>query len=634
MKKKLLSIALLAAAAANAQTILWNQDFTSATPPGLPAGWMQNNVDGLTPVSGASSYSFGTNAWVTRDMSSFAAFAGHGKVAASISYYTPSGTANDWLITPQFSVSPNTHVKWDAMASNGSYPDGYQVLVSTTGTTVASFTNTLLTVAAENTSWTTRAVSLNTFSGQSVYVAIRNNSNDMELLFVDNISAIVPAANDGAVTTLTSTPVYMAPGGTVSVSGSFKNNGGAAVNTAAMSYRLDNNAVVNQTMNFSALGFLQSAAYSFTTPTGALAAGTHTLKAWVNSVNGVTETNRTNDTAVAIIHVATQSRPRNALIEEFSSSTCGPCAGLNVTFDPLMNTNNPNTGGQVNVIKYQMNWPGAGNDPSYNQHGNVRRGFYDVQGIPYAITNGVTEMQAHNQAEINAAKAEPAWVDMSSSISVVGNNIVGSTTVTPYVTTSGNRVRLFQVFAQKYYNYPGAATSQKDYYHAMRVMNPNGAGSLANLTVGTPVNASFNHTAVTVATPAQNSFDFWINSPAVAYEYIAFVQDTVSHDVLNSSSAVYNTVGLVNLEKDSKIGVYPNPASNAATIAVKLEETASVEISVVDVTGKVVYAKEKETLGLGQNEITINTESFKQGTYIVIVKTNEKVLNTKLTIVK
>lgn len=46
MKKQLLAIAILAGGMASAQT--WSQNFSSATPPGLPAGWMQNNADGLT----------------------------------------------------------------------------------------------------------------------------------------------------------------------------------------------------------------------------------------------------------------------------------------------------------------------------------------------------------------------------------------------------------------------------------------------------------------------------------------------------------------------------------------------------------------------------------------------------------
>ena len=56
MKKQLLAIALFASGLANAQT--FTQDFSTTTGVALPAGWLQNNVDGLTVASALSSYSF------------------------------------------------------------------------------------------------------------------------------------------------------------------------------------------------------------------------------------------------------------------------------------------------------------------------------------------------------------------------------------------------------------------------------------------------------------------------------------------------------------------------------------------------------------------------------------------------
>lgn len=640
MKKKLLALALVASGLGitKAQTILWSENFSTPTPPALPVNWLQNNVDGLTPSSSVASYSFGTNAWVTRDAS--ATYPAYGKAAASNSWYNPAGVANDWLISPQFSVSAGTYLEWEAIALDPSFPDGYQVLVSPTGgTTTAAFTTTLLSLNAENNSWTARSANLSAFVGQNIRVAFRNNSNDMFILLVDNIRALIPAANDGAVTTLTSVARYVATG-SVTIGGQFKNNGTALVNNATMGYRVDNGPVVTQTITFSGLTYAQTAAYAFATQAN-LTPGPHVIKAWVSAVNGVAETNVANDTARTTVYTATQVRPRKALIEKFTSSTCAPCASLFHTngFDATINSNSPNTGSDISVISYQMNWPSPGNDPSYNQHGFKRRAFYNVTGIPDLFANG-KELPANTQAAINAAKAEPAWADLAASISVNGTSITANATITPYVTVNGP-VRVYQAIMQKYYNFPGATTVQKDYFHAMRVMNPNGAGVQTNITAGTPVNVNFNHTINTVTLsplPAQNSFNFWTvssSSVTVGYEYVVFVQDTVSKDVLNSASAQFiSTVGLPQLEKNTSIGVFPNPANNAATIAVKLDEAAAVSISIFDITGRLVYTKENEELTVGQNEITINTEKYTSGTYNIIVKAGDKTHKTKLVIVK
>ncbi|MBS1651842.1 MAG: choice-of-anchor J domain-containing protein [Bacteroidetes bacterium] len=635
MKKQLLSIAIAAGVYANAQTVLWSENFNGTTPPALPSTWKQNNVDGFTPSSSLSAWNFGTNAWVTRDVTS--GYPAYGKSAASTSWFTAANTANRWIITPQFTVTSGTYLSWEAIALDPSYPDGYQVLVSTTGTNVASFTNTLLTISGENANWTTRSLSLGAFAGQNIYVAFRNNSTDMYILMIDNVSAVIPAANDGAVTSVTSVPRYMAPGN-VTISGVYKNNGASATNNALMRYRVDNGAVVTETINFSSGGvnYFQNAGYSFAT-NAALAAGPHTIKVWVDATNGTSESNHLNDTSSTVVFVATQARTRNALIEEFSSSTCNPCASLNSTFDPLLATNNPNSNGQVNVIKYQMNWPSPGTDPSYNAFGNTRRGFYGVTGIPDAYTNGKTNMVSHNQAEIDAAKAEPAWADMTATISVAGSNISASSTITPFITVPAGKssLKVFQVLAQEFYNFPGAVTTQKNYYHIMRTMNPNGNGSAASVTVAVPQSFSFNHTSTVVATPVQMSNSFWTVAGGFNYEYVMFVQDTISGDILNSVSAKTSVVtGLVKLNNDSKIGVYPNPAKDYATLAIKLTNESKVSIAIYDVTGKIVYTKAEEMLVAGQNEININTENFVTGTYNIVVSTSNGTLKEKLIVVK
>ncbi len=222
MKKQLLALAVLTAGITNAQT--WSENFSLATPPNLPTTWLQNNVDGLT-VAAAASFSFGTNAWVTRDYTT--ADPTHGKVAVSTSWYSPAGVANDWLISPSFTVPVNGVISWEGKAPDGGFPDGYLVKISTTGTTTASFGTTLLTVGAENSTWTNRALSLNTYSNQVVRIAFVNNSNDMNVLLLDNISVFVPAENDISLKSVAPIGLnaFGGAGTTKTISGVVTNNG-------------------------------------------------------------------------------------------------------------------------------------------------------------------------------------------------------------------------------------------------------------------------------------------------------------------------------------------------------------------------------------------------------------------------
>ncbi|MBL7933649.1 MAG: choice-of-anchor J domain-containing protein [Bacteroidia bacterium] len=667
MKKQLLALAILGSSLANAQ--VWSENFSSSTVPGLPAGWTQVNGDGLTVSTSLSAYAFGSNAWVTYN--STASYPTYGKCVASTSWYNPTGTSNDWLITPTFTVPANGILEWDAIARDPQYPDGYQVKLSTAGTGTANFTTNLLTVSAENASWTHRVVNLNAYAGQTVNIAFVNNSNDKFILLMDNFNFMVPPSDDGSAVSITSVERYLASA-SPNIAGQFKSMGYSPANTAVLNYNVNNGAVTTQTFTFgSPLNFGQSTNYSFTTP-AALTLGYNKIKVWVSHVNGVAETNLANDTTSYVVYRASKSVTRNVLVEEWSSSTCAPCRVLNVTngFNALLNGNNPNTGGLVNVIKYQMNWPSPGDDPSYNPDGLARRIHYDVNAVPQAFVNGRTEMQNHSQAEIDAGKLEPAFADITATLSVTGSTaaaanhtVTASATITPWVTISANSpVRVYQVLVQSGYSYSSCSTCtvasnpQTEYFHIMRKMNPNGWGTPTVITDGTPFTVSFNHTPAirnVDPTPAQNSYSFW-TSPSgtvgasvkndLVYEYVVFIQDTVTNHVLQTASwsdSVHvptppqpTVTSVADLTSGQSLAIFPNPAKDYATLSLNVEKSTKVDLAIYDISGRLVYENKGTEVPAGKNEMNINTSELATGTYQVVVHAGKAVLKEKLIVSK
>lgn len=655
MKKKLITF-LTIAALSHSYGQAWSEDFSSCTIPGLPSGWVEVNLDGLTVNSQLNSFNFGNKAWVSLTHNNPA----YAKCIVSTSWYSNPGTSNDWVITPSFSVPANAVLKWDAFAGDATYADGYNVMLSTTGTNVANFTTNLLSVSAENATWTTRSVNLNAFAGQVVNIAFVNNSNDMLFLVLDNISVLVPSMNDGKVAGISGLTRYMAGAGGQNISGTFESEGYSPANNAVLNYNVNNGPVVTQVMNFpTPLGYGQTSNFSFSTPAN-LSLGTNKIKVWVTQVNNVNEINTTNDTAYTYVYVASTTKPRKALMEEWTSSTCAPCAQLNVTngFDALINNNNPNKGGNFCVVKYQMNWPNPGNDPSYNDHGYARRAHYNVTGIPYAVLNGRTEMTNHTQAEIDAAIADSAFADITATLSAKGSTnaaanttISASATITPYVTILNNSpLRVFQVIMQSSYTYTSAATIQKEYHHVMRKMNPNGWGTPTVVTDGTPFVVNFSHLAPSAPidpTPAQLSFNSWTTNTLtpkdIVYEYVVFLQDTVSNHILQTASwtasvaVPTNTTSSVGIHEHSSVGqisVYPNPAKEYAVVSIEIEKSSLVEISIFNMEGKQVYTNKSTTLNGGKHDLKINTSEFATGNYSIRLNLNGEILNEKLVVTK
>jgi hypothetical protein len=414
--------------------------------------------------------------------------------------------------------------------------------------------------------------------------------------------------------------------GNYSISGVLNNKLAGEVKSATISYNVDNGNTVSAKLATGALSrgadvtsFKSEAAVN-------LAVGNHIVKAWVSEINGEALANP--EVVTTTVHIASRAATRHGLIEIFTSATCPPCATEMAKLDPKLNgTYYPNTGGNYNVIKYQMNWPSPGNDPSYNSHGNTRKSYYGINGIPDGRVNGKTGTY-DTDAGIKASATAAATVDISAKLLVSGNKIEASATITPYVTST---VTVHQVLLQDYYTYNGS-NGQTKYYSAMRKMNPDGGGAKnTSIKDGTPFDVKFDHTAVLATKPAQGSFDFWQIS-SLKYQYVVFVQDDQTKSILNSASGLASTVGIVDIPSDAQIGVYPNPAESYAVIGIKVQNQTKVSLKIYDISGKVVYSNESPVLNIGQNEININTSNFAPGVYTIVANTNSGILREKLVV--
>lgn len=206
--------------------VVFSEDFDgTGTGTGLPTGWTIFNVDGRTPDAQVA---YVTAAWIRRED-----FANNvnDSAAFSTSWYSPVGAADDWMFTPAITIPANAVLKWNAVAYDASYPDGYQVRILTTAPTSGNIASStvLQTIAAENPTWTARSQSLAAYSGQTVYIAFRNNSNNQFLLLIDDVSVEVQVNNDlelvSTVLPNQYTILHAPQGLSFTLGGSVRNNG-------------------------------------------------------------------------------------------------------------------------------------------------------------------------------------------------------------------------------------------------------------------------------------------------------------------------------------------------------------------------------------------------------------------------
>jgi len=352
-----------------------------------------------------------------------------------------------------------------------------------------------------------------------ICIFLTGNMYNFDYWYIDDISLISPDNNDAALQSINVNP-YSAPAN-IDIKCTFNNIGINTVTTADLNYQIDNGTVITENMSGLSLTTTQSQDYTFTTPWTATS-GNYNLKVWVSNMNGNgNDDDQTNDTLNLIMHIATQSVTRTPLYEEFTSSTCGPCATFNSTYFTTDFLNN--NAGNFTIIKYQMSWPDPG-DPYYTAEGGVRRAYYGVSGVPtlYIDAKEGTHFNTNQlQSDLDNELSVPTFFTMSADFQLTGNNINVNTDITPYVDASDFTVQIAVV--EKTTTGNTGNNGEGEFHYVMMKMLPDASGTNMNFITGTPenVNESFD---------MSSTFTEELNDLAV----VVFIQNDETKEVFQS----------------------------------------------------------------------------------------------------
>lgn len=621
MKKSLLAISALFALGSAYSQVIMSENFDAATT--LPAGWMQYNVDGLTVATNLSSYNFGTNGWIVRANNQ----TGSGNMAISTSWYTPAGTANDWLVSPSISIpaSGTTLVQFDAMGADANFLDGFKVYVSTSGNTVGDFGTPELTVAQAGASFTNYSVDLTAYAGQTVYVAIQNNSVDKNRLNVDNFLVRQPLADDAILTSATLNRYSL-----------INTN-----NTLALSVKNDGtNPITSVTVDWND-GTAHSQTISTNIAVGATANITHpTLVTYatavekdinitITQVNGNADPVTSNNSTSKLFNTVSQNSQKVVVIEEGTGTWCQWCPRGAVAMEYMDNLY-PNTfagiavhnGDPMTVAAYDNGadfeaFPGC----------NVDRALLD-QSVSSSAFNSY----------YNARKdlIVPAGISLTNGGS--GNNVsidVTATFRTPYAAAN---LRLGVIITEDDVKGTTAGYNQANAYNGGGAGALNGAGHDWT-TAGNPVpaaNMEYDHvgrallggySGQTGSVPAVITdgqvvtYNFTYTVPATSnranMHAVAVLIDQNSGEIINAKEISLATLGLaeastINME------VYPNPATEA--VKVNFEGTGEYTIAITDLAGRTVATEVVSANGAAS--ATLNVGDLKAGNYLISVSNN------------
>ena len=304
---------------------------------------------------------------------------------------------------------------------------------------------------------------------------------NMQSWYIDDILLMVPANFDAQLSSITVPGTITSPH---EVGGVLQNLGNTPVTDFNVAYQAYNGLVYDTTYSGLNLGLFESAQFDF----GQMWVqpfGSHDIIMWINSVNGLTDDYPSDDTAIKTITYVPNILPRKVTFEEFTSSTCGPCASFNTSFVPWCEAHP-----DITLVKYQMNWPGAG-DPYYTPEGGIRRNYYGVSYVPDLFYNGTrinTDMNAV-QSSYDQGSNLTSYIDIASSFTISGKIIHITTDILPWDNVGD--VKVLNIVIEKITTGNVGGNGETSFHHVMMDMIPDALGASVNLEYATPVQLKY-----------------------------------------------------------------------------------------------------------------------------------------------
>ncbi len=392
------------------------------------------------------------------------------------------------------------------------------------------------------------------------------NSYNMNYWYIDDVKVLEVSNLNMAINSV-DTPLF-AVVGNVDIKGTMANYGITTITSFDATYQIDNDAPVTETFSGLNLNITNVYNFTFSTPWSAYA-GNHNVEIFIHNINGIGDDDNMMDNVLnKSISIATQTTTNFPLFEEFTSSTCAPCASFNSSaMNPFM-INHPN---DIAVVKYQMSWPSPG-DPYYTDEGGVRRGFYQVTSVPSIFIGGTqySATAAGLTNGLNTENAKGAMMDVNADFTMNGSNITVNVDVLPYL-TGDFQVHIAVIEKETTQNVGN--NGETSFEHVMMKMLPDANGTNAGFVSGT--NFTFSESFDMSTTNVEE-----LNDLAV----VVFVQHNATKTIMQSKYLpVRANAGLEDVFLNA-VSVYPNPSKGVISI----ESNENLTINITDITGRKV----------------------------------------------
>jgi len=341
-------------------------------------------------------------------------------------------------------------------------------------------------------------------------------SGQIEKWYIDDVYLSAALAYDAGVVSI-DIPDLAISGTVIDPTASVTNTGYETVTFDVTFEIIDGTAVYSELFTVTDLAPLETEIITF--PAWTAVIGNYVVEVSTNLVN---DENPANDMLSQTLGVASGLVPKKPLYEVFTSSTCPPCPAANEIIDGVLEENP----GEWTLIKYQMNWPGAG-DPYYTAEGGVRRDYYGVASVPdlYVNSDQISPAGSLTQAIFDQYAAEETALEIDiTEASIDDDNIVTVSTDLTSIVGYAEGLTAHIVVVEKLTTGNVGTNGEEEFHYVMMKMLPDASGTtLDALTSGVPV----------TLTESSDMDDTNMEEPD-DLAVIVFVQDDIDKSVVQS----------------------------------------------------------------------------------------------------
>jgi len=641
MKKALLTLSLgiVIAGAAQAQTIYYSQNFNSTTGTALPTGWSQTG----------SGWKSGTAATLNSDY--FGAPDLDGRMLMINDDGDNADYGDELVSTPSIDLSAGTAV-WakfkltylGAAAASGSPAEKLTVEASTDGGTTWTVLSEMEGVSMY---WEPRYINLSAYAGEdNVKLGFRYN-DDGEWMYgaaIENLSVEEVPAKDITLTSVApvagSPTAYAAAGSSVNITGKVFNNGNANITAYTVKYQQGSGTVYSYSATGSIAPFTSGTfthATPFTIPSDG-AGVEYPINVWIEFTGDANEDDNSGDAMVT----GTKFMPTKRLVfEEGTGTWCQWCPRGTVAMD-----------------EFAVEHPGVAAQIAVHNADPMTVSTYDafigglISGYPSAVTDRILVGDPGDIPTVyTQMKDNFGFADLIlGEVSVSGTTATIPLTIKPAIDI--NNAKIAVVVTESNVSGTGAGWSQKNAYSGggngpmggwedestsvpgtkfhfvARSISAAGGSS-----TGVPSSMEMGSEHTLSLTTTLNSS--W-NADNLQYIVMLMNEDgEVMNSVFTALPSLDPVLSISNVAAGiNKMDLYPNPASDVVKLQVDLKDRSEASFIVTDVAGKVVINQPSVQLNAGINNYEVATANLSNGFYFMTINTNKGKATLKFVIAR